>query len=618
MQILKNIKYIFFLIVIISCKKRPEVPPENIQVAFLADVHFQDIYAEFEDVNYKGIKNPETGEFANIRTMQSQLNSTRIFNENYFAFLEALDDISKRGIKIVVLPGDFSDDGQPIHIKGLTKILNEYAIKYGISFFATTGNHDPVRPFEHDGLKSNFLGYGGKEQAISSSKKSIKKDETYELNPIISSDIKKWGYKEIINEMSDFGFYPKEVYHYWESPFSNYSYEDYDLKVAQEQALLEKRTYQITANLSLPDVSYLVEPIDGLWLLAIDANVYVPNDKLSGLKDNPNDFSGASIGYNNVLLHKSHLIDWVKQVALKAKEKDKILIAFSHYPMVDFNDDASKELKQFFGDKKVQLHRVPNEDVAKTFADAGIEIHFGGHIHINDTGVRTTEKGNTLFNIQTPSLAAYIPAYKLLTVHSNSNSNSNFEFEVETVIIDSVSNFDNLFPFYQQEYAHLQTIKSSGIWKKDILQVKNYKEFTQEHLKELVRLRFLPNDWSIEFSEMLLKSSGKDLLLMNQNNSQLLNQQIASKNLSLSDFEAWTGFDMIYDFYRLRSADELAIPDIGLNRKQQYELVCSQLEKTNNDKLVLWSSIFKKVMNGQPANHFKINLKTNTIKRINP
>src|SRR5690606_4518111 len=109
------------------------------------------------------------------------------------------------------------------------------------------------------------------------------------------------------------------------------------------------------------------------------------------------------------------------------------LIAFSHYPMVDFNDDASHELKSLFGANKMQLQRVPTEEVAQQFADAGIQIHFGGHMHINDTGVRTTAKGNTLFNIQTPSLAAYMPAYKILTIHSNE------EVEVETVVISKAA-----------------------------------------------------------------------------------------------------------------------------------------------------------------------------------
>jgi 3',5'-cyclic AMP phosphodiesterase CpdA len=593
-----------------ACKAQQTEKKAAVKIAFIADVHLQDIFGKFEDNNYQGIKNPKTGEYANIRTMNSQLHSTRIFNENYFAFLEALNDISKRGIKQVVLPGDFSDDGQPVHVRGLKKILNEYSKKYGMSFFVTTGNHDVVKPFSQEATKTDFLGKDGKEQIISSSKINLAEHEN-QLEPIITSDIKNWGYKETLNEMADFGFFPKKSYLYWETPFTGYTYESYNFEKALAESLLEKRTYNVkNTNLSLPDASYLVEPIKGVWLLAIDANVYVPNQKLSGLLDNPDDFSGASIGYNNVLIYKSHLIDWVKKVSAKAKQKGKILIAFSHYPMVDFNDDASPEIKLLFGSDKMQLQRVPDEEVAQIFADAGIQIHFGGHMHINDTGVRTTAKGNTIFNIQTPSLAAYMPAYKILTVHSNS------AVEVETVVVSSVPKFNSLFPFYKEEYAHLQNIKSPAIWNKDVLKAKDYEDFTKWHLKELVRLRFLPEDFPVGFLASIVNLSGTDLLQINKNTLEV-DTALGSNYLSIQDFESWTGFDMIFDFYRLRNADELAIPEIGLHRLKQYQMVCEQLGKSSNEKLVLWSKIVLKTMNGQPSNHFKINLNTNQIDRIN-
>lgn len=97
---------ILLLLSLFACKS---IPTEKaaVQIAFIADVHLQDIFGKFQDNNYQGIPNPVTGEFANIRTMNSQLHSTRIFNENYFAFLEALNDISRRGIQQVVLPGRF-------------------------------------------------------------------------------------------------------------------------------------------------------------------------------------------------------------------------------------------------------------------------------------------------------------------------------------------------------------------------------------------------------------------------------------------------------------------------------------------------------------------------------
>lgn len=600
---------ILLLLSLFACKSIPTEKKAAVQIAFIADVHLQDIFGKFQDNTYQGIPNPVTGEYANIRTMNSQLHSTRIYNENYFAFLEALNDISRRGIKQVVLPGDFSDDGQPIHVRGLRKILDEYTKKHGMSFFVTTGNHDAVRPFSQEAAKTDFLGKDGKEQIISSSKINL---DNHELEAIITSDIKNWGYKETLNEMADFGFFPQKNYLYWETPFSSYGYESYNFDLAVKESVLQKRIYPLkNNNLSLPDATYLVEPIKGIWLLAIDANAYVPNEKLSGLMDNPYDYSGASIGYNNVLIYKNHLINWVKKVSAEAKQKGKILIAFSHYPMIDFNDDASPEMKLLFGSNKMQLSRVPNEEVAQTFADAGIQIHFGGHMHINDTGVRTTAKGNTLFNIQTPSLAAYKPAYKILTIHSNS------EVEVETVVVGSVLKFDSLFPFYEEEYAHLQNVKSFNIWNKDILKSKDYEGFTEWHLKELVRLRFLPEDFPVAFLASVLKLSGKDLLQINKNNSDL-EKRVLSNNLTIDDFESWTGFDMLFDFYRLKNADELAIPEIGSNRLKQYQMVCEQFEKSGNEQLVLWSKIVQKTMKGQPSNHFKINLKTNQIERINP
>jgi len=600
---------VMLLLSLSACKSISQVDQKKVQIAFIADVHLNDIFGKFQDSDYQGIQNPATSEYANIRTMNSQLHSTRIYNENYFAFLEALNDISRRGITQVVLPGDFSDDGQPVHVRGLRKILDEYSKKYGMSFFVTTGNHDVVRPFSQEAAKTDFLGKDGKEQIISSSKTNL---DEHELEPIITSDIKNWGYKETLNEMAGFGFYPQKNYLYWETPFSTYDYENYNFNTALAESTLQKRIYGLkNTNLSLPDASYLVEPIKGIWLLAIDANAYVPNEKLSGLIDNPHDFSGASIGYNNVFLYKNHLIEWVKKVSAEAKQKGKILIAFSHYPMVDFNDDASPEMKLLFGFNKMQLERVPNEAVAQTFADAGIQIHFGGHMHINDTGVRTTAKGNTLFNIQTPSLAAYQPAYKILTIHSNS------EVEVETVVVGSVPKFNSLFPFYEEEYAHLQSIKSPTIWNRDILKAKDYEDFTLWHLKELVRLRFLPEDFPVAFLASIVKVSGKDLLQINKNNLEI-DAALSSNNLTIQDFESWTGFDIIFDFYRLKNADELAIPEIGIKRLKQYQMVCEQLEKSGNAQLVLWSKIVQKTMNGQSSNHFKINLKTNQIERINP
>ncbi len=387
----------------------------------------------------------------------------------------------------------------------------------------------------------------------------------------------------------------------------------------------------------MPDASYVVEPVNGLWLLAIDGNTYIPKDSKGNTADSDN-YRGADLGYNNVLSNKIHLINWVKNVAVEAKKHNKTLIAFSHYPMVDFNDGASAQIAQFMGKGKWQLDRIPVEAVAQQFADAGLTIHFGGHMHINDTGIYTTAKGNTLLNVQTPSLAAYIPAYKLLTLTDDSA-------EVETITIDMVKDFDKLFPLYKMEYDYLQQQGKKDIWNKDILATRSYHEFTDFHLKELVRLRFIPDDWHPEFATLLNSLNGTDLLLIAniknpvslieliQNRAKFkpewttaektAQQKVKDSNMVWKSFTEWKGADLILDFYRIRNADELALADIPATRIAQYRLIAQCLATQNysqNDAqqtdLNLLFSILSKFLDGEPAKHFKYNLKTGKLQDI--
>ena len=139
--------------------------PPLLRIAFMADVHFHDVYAEFSDGPFEGPPNTISAKQATIRTMAAQLRSTRLFNENYFAFLAALDDAISRGIEHVALPGDFSDDGQPVHIRGLDRILDRYT-DMGVRFYLTPGNHDPSSPFGRPAGKPDYLGADGRTVGI--------------------------------------------------------------------------------------------------------------------------------------------------------------------------------------------------------------------------------------------------------------------------------------------------------------------------------------------------------------------------------------------------------------------------------------------------------------------
>ena len=184
------------------CAAKPQV-----QIAFLPDVHFHDVYAQFKDGGFAGIQSHSTNKAATIRTMAAQLQSTRLFNENYFALQAALDDLVRRKVQLVVLPGDFSDDGQTVHIRGLKRLLQHYSTKHGMKFLLTFGNHDPVRPYAQPAGKADYLGADGRPLAIFSPDSEACASKTTTV--ICTEEVKELGYSELTTELADFGFYPK-------------------------------------------------------------------------------------------------------------------------------------------------------------------------------------------------------------------------------------------------------------------------------------------------------------------------------------------------------------------------------------------------------------------------
>lgn len=637
----KKIYYgpILLLSVLLSCcTTQKEFSQNEIKLAVIADVHLHDVYGALQDANFKGVKNPIDNENVLIRTMASQLHSTRIFNENYFAFIATLDDVVERKIKHVLLPGDFSDDGQPLHIRGLKEILERYTRNHGLSFFLATGNHDVVRPFDHNDGKIDFLGVGGKQQPIFSDATMHEPDLSKEHPVVVSKDVQNLGYDGIAQMLGDYGFYPKPTYRYWASPFSNYTYGEYDYNKAKSHASLQQRSVLIQSNdRVLPDLSYVVEPVEGLWLISLDANTYLKKEMVLNENDTALEYPNNGLGLDNLLSNKSYLIDWVASVVKEAERNGKALIAFSHYPMVDFTNGAVEQIDNLLVGGKMQNSRVPNKKVADIFTQAGLKLHFGGHMHMNDTGIHTTKNGKTLINVQVPSLAAYTPAYKVITLKNKET------VHVETIKMNMIPDFDAFFELYKQEHDFLQISSNEKIWDATILSSKSYGDFTNWHLKELVRLRFLPSEWPEEFAAFLMACSGKELLALSyanenedfkslilrfKNGNDFISELLQRSNLSfdkeiynIKSLENWSGTDLIFDLYRLRSADQLAYADIGEERLGEYKLLTRSFLKkgmvSGNDSLkqdmLELMTILDKFMKGEPSDNFQINMNSGAV-----
>lgn len=530
------------------------------QIAFISDAHIQDV----------------DGHAERVRSMEVQVQSTRLFNENYYALLAALDDVARRNIRWVVLPGDLTDNGQFFNQQKIKNILHSYTQRKGMRFFVTTGNHDPALPLGLMQKNAHFLAADGSR---------------------VTREDSCAGYVSQMECYADFGFFPRKDDCYWESPFTSYTYDKYSYEDACRESVLGKRTYTLCDSLTATDASYLVEPVDGLWLLSIDGGVYLPKE----MKDGKWSYQGSSAGYNLVLKHKPFLLPWVRKVVEEAQKRHKTLVAFSHYPLVDFNDGVSEHVRRIWGDRRFDLHRVPEAEVSEAFLQAGLRLHFAGHMHVNDTGIWEGKDGKHLYNIQVSSIATYVPAYKILTIESDE------VFRVETVALDTVPGFDSLFPLYRAEYQSDSLKGHSPVWNKEILSARTYGEFCDYQFRDLVRLRFIPRDLP-ESWRACLDFTG----------ARMLEAMSGEDKSDDADWTDWCMKDLVLDLYRLRYAERLALEDIPRTRLAVYRYLfdrarISTFRSAEVEMVKGLGTLFLAFLNGEPCQNFVIDLKKDVI-----
>lgn len=565
---------------------KSEDQPGTVKVAFLADIHLHDIFATTaKAVNTALPKDPKTRQPLLIRSMYAQLHSTRLFNENYFAFIHVLDELALKDIKLIALPGDFTDDGQPINVRALAEILSRYQKKYGMRFFAIPGNHDPVKPFSSPAGKADFLTSDGNEFGLYSHGHT----KCAHNHSLCDDGVKHWGYSEILSTLNDFGFSKHESDLLYETPYKNREFSWCDPNNA-------------TRCIMMPDASYLVEPKQGVWLLAIDANVYAPQ-----WKNTPITFKGSSgAGYNALIKAKPLLIQWIKSVVKRAKEQDKTLVAFSHFPMGDFYDNANKELHKVFNNGDFSLPRVPTAQTAKTLAQTGLTLHFAGHMHLNDTALITNNKSSQLVNVQVPSLAAYKAAYKVAELNLQKQT-----AHINTYTLNDVADFNRLFSFYDREWLYRNDNKQDN-FDRTILNSKSYAEFTKRHLIGLIEQRFLKRDWPNELVSWL----DKNLYLENWFTAMQCIDSASPEmlvQLKLISTKSW-----LQDFYLLRNGDVTA--DISDKRRIFYQQLSTLLEQSNcktqtqiQQYLASLTQVMAKFSKNTQGENFSVDLKTGKV-----
>lgn len=150
-------------------------------------------------------------------------------------------------------------------------------------------------------------------------------------------------------------------------------------------------------------LSYVARPCDGYSIIVIDSCLYSSDATSAGTNT-------AEVGG----IISNDLRAWITAQATEAEQRGDVVLAMMHHGIVPH---FSKETL-IFGDFLVNDY----ENVAKTFADAGISYVFTGHMHANDIAAYTSESGNTVYDIETGSAVTYPSPMRSVVFTQNDGS----------------------------------------------------------------------------------------------------------------------------------------------------------------------------------------------------
>lgn len=153
-----------------------------------------------------------------------------------------------------------------------------------------------------------------------------------------------------------------------------------------------------------PDsLSYVAEPVPGLWLLALDSCRYAENDA-AGKPVTGGRFSASTLA-------------WIQETLEKAEFRNKRIIGALHHGLIEHFTGQSAV------NPGVEYVIEDWETVSRTLADAGLRLVFTGHYHAQDITRKTwtRDDGTTysLTDVETGSLVTYPCPYRVVSLTSD-------------------------------------------------------------------------------------------------------------------------------------------------------------------------------------------------------
>ncbi|HBD96282.1 MAG: hypothetical protein A2015_13785 [Spirochaetes bacterium GWF1_31_7] len=227
-----------------------------------------------------------------------------------------------------------------------------------------------------------------------------------------------------------------------------------DDKTIQTKTINEHEFQTLYADLGFNDaidrdkesLSYLVEPVSGLWLLALDSTQWGIND----LNSHP-ETDGA---------FKHSTLEWIENVLQQAQKQNKAVIGTMHHGILEHYPAN----EQFYGEYVVNNYN----EIAKLFSYYKMNFVFTGHFHSQDVTSKKYTDGNFIFDIETGSPVTYPSPYRVINISHEQRMNIKSEIISSLESIPDFENYSHTFVTEGTKIMASKTLKKFKVRNEDI------------------------------------------------------------------------------------------------------------------------------------------------------
>lgn len=173
-------------------------------------------------------------------------------------------------------------------------------------------------------------------------------------------------------------------------------------------------------------LSYVAEPVSGLWLLALDSAIY---------KENIEGEAPITDGK-----FSEQTLKWIEARLAEAASANKAVIIMLHHGVVEHYKGQQKNYGEYIVDDY--------DDVSRLFAAYNARMVFTGHYHAQDVTLKTWTNGGTkfLFDIETGSLVTYPCPWRIVKIGANQ------QIDISSRYVTSIKSHPSGFPEYARDY----------------------------------------------------------------------------------------------------------------------------------------------------------------------